>query len=336
MHCWKFAPFLLLALSATCSTAAAPALPTPLVATLNLGDGPVTLRSRPQDAGAISSLVYRGKEFIASRENGWLLQGAGGYGLWAECLNPTLAGARYDPPGTTSSRLLATQADRHIYSTLTQMAFWTPPGRRCSDAGGQRRHAVNTTALSDTFYAQTMTAGFRGVARAIEDQVVITTPRPEPIASFEVLTGYMPPGFDRFYAFDLDSRTLKPLAGKDLTTERFEPLVVSTRDGRSAIGVLAITPSENAHYAAFRNAEVSKWSLVYHFNVGLAAGPHHFSCVVMIGTRDEVAQALRSLSPRFDPPWITMLLWGLVGAGVFGIILGLRRRQESSPLQPLS
>ena len=122
---WILVSLLLLALSATSAVAAAQDPSQPLVATLKLGDGWVTLRSRPQDAGAISSLVYRGKEFIASRENGWLLQGAGGYGLWAECLNPTLAGARYAPPGTTSSRLLMARADPRVYSTRTQMAFWT-------------------------------------------------------------------------------------------------------------------------------------------------------------------------------------------------------------------
>ena len=125
---WILVSLLLLALSATSAVAAAQDPSQPLVATLKLGDGWVTLRSRPQDAGAISSLVYRGKEFIASRENGWLLQGAGGYGLWAECLNPTLAGARYDPPSTTSSLLLMARADQRVYSTRTQMAFWTPPG----------------------------------------------------------------------------------------------------------------------------------------------------------------------------------------------------------------
>ena len=101
---------LLLALSPAALAAAAASAPPLLVAKLELGGEPLTLRSRPQDAGAISSLVFRGEEFIASRENGWLLQGAGGYGLFAECLNPTLAGARYDPPGTTSSRLLAAHA----------------------------------------------------------------------------------------------------------------------------------------------------------------------------------------------------------------------------------
>ena len=336
MRRWKLVPSLLLALSTTCAIAAGPEIARPLVATLELGDGPVTLRSRPQDAGAISSLVYRGREFIASRENGWLLQGAGGYGLWAECLNPTLAGARYDPPGTTSSRLLAASADQRVYSTRTQMAFWTPPGRRCSDASGQRRHAVNTTALSDTFYAQTMTAGFHGVARAIEDQVVITTPRPEPVAGFEVLAGYMPPDFDRFYAFDVQDRNLQPLSDSDLTTERFEPVVVSTSDGHSAMSVLAIRPLENAHYTAFRNAEVSKWSLVYHFNQGLGAGPHHFTCVVLIGTREEVLQALQRLNPSSKPPWIVVLVIGLAGAVVLGFVLALKQRREASPLEPLS
>lgn len=306
-----------------------------LTSKLKLGGEPAILRSRPQDAGAISSLVFRGKEFIAARENGWLLQGAGGYGLFAECLNPTLAGARYDPPESTSSRLLASRADGHVYSTRTQMAFWTPPGRRCSDARGQRRHAVNTTVLSDTFYAQTMTAGFRGVARAIKDEVIITTPRPEPIAGFEVLTGYMPAEFNRFYTFDVEARDLQPIADKELSTKRFEPEVVATNDGRYAMSVLAIAPVESAHYAAFRNVEVSKWSLVYHFNEVLGAGPHHFECVVLIGTRTEVLQSLRSLIATPKPPWLQLAIAGLVVASLLAVALMRGQHAARSALQPL-
>ncbi|MBE7218840.1 MAG: hypothetical protein INR64_10250 [Caulobacteraceae bacterium] len=276
--------------------AAAPCLAAaPLEARWSLGGEPLVIASRPQDAGAISSLLFRGREFIASRYNGWLLQGAGGYGWWAECLNPTLAGARYDPPGQTSSRLLEARADARSYHTRTRMAFWTPPGRRCSDAFGVRRIAANTTALSDTYYAQTLTPGFKGIARALDDHVVITTPRAARVAGFEVLTGYMPPAFGSFYSYDAGRRRLVPLADRELTQERWAPEVVSTADGRFAMGIVAASPLADARYAAFRNAEVSKWSLVYHYVNGFAAGPHRYECVVLLGTRDEVAADLGTI-----------------------------------------
>ena len=315
---------------------AAPA-PGDLVAAWRLGGEPLVLTSRPQDAGAISSLVFRGQQFVASRENGWLLQGAAGFGFWGECLNPTLAGGRYDPPGTTSSRRLSAHVDAHSYAITTRMAYWTPPGRRCSDSYGTRRIAADTTVLSDTIYAQTLTPGFRGVADAIDDHVVISTPARWRTVGFEVLTGYLPPEFSRVYAYGRETRRLEPLADKDLPTERYAPEVVSTRDGRFAMGILAISPLADAHYAALRTRDVTKWSLVYHYTRGLEAGPHRFECVVLLGSRDGVLRALRRLSARADLALLrkvaasALVLLAAV-AGVTGWAAARGRR----PLRPLA
>src|SRR5689334_20638859 len=76
------------------------------------GSSEIVITTTDRLAGAIHSLTWNGKEFIDSHDHGRQLQSAcsfdcaSGKDFWAECFNPTEAGARADGTGTKSSSKL--------------------------------------------------------------------------------------------------------------------------------------------------------------------------------------------------------------------------------------
>jgi hypothetical protein len=95
-------------------------------------DSQVVLKTRAEFSGAISSLVFRGKEHIDRHDTGRLLQSASQFEGYGECFNPTEGGARgnkENPKGLLgSSKLKKAYIGKNQIWTLTDMAFWTPPG----------------------------------------------------------------------------------------------------------------------------------------------------------------------------------------------------------------
>ena len=322
----------------TCAVGDASAL-RPLQARWRVNGAWLVLKSRGDYAGAISSLSYGGREYLDGTEHGYLLQGAVQYDGGAECLNPTQAGSRTDPPGRSSSRLLQAEMGPAIYRTTTQMAYWTPPGRSCTDAAGRRSLSWNDRVLSDAIYSQRLTPNYRGRWNAILDHVTLVTGRRHRQVGFEAVTGYMPTSFDTFYDFDPDTHRLKPDA--DLlahSAERPEPLVVATRDGRQAMAVLSLQDGATAYYAGFHNLKVSKWSLVFHWPEGLAPGRHVVDSVIIIGARDQVAATLAALytSDAADLPILIGLgLTSLAALICAYLIIAQRRRRARRPLTPI-
>ena len=92
-----------------------------------VGSSEIVITTTDRLAGAIHSLTWGGKEFIASFDCGSPTE------FWAECFNPTEAGSRADGTGeTSSSKLLRLQAEGAELKTTTRMAFWLAPGEKSS------------------------------------------------------------------------------------------------------------------------------------------------------------------------------------------------------------
>ncbi len=304
------------------------------------GGEPLRWQAGRRFAGAISSIRYRNREFLDAADHGRVLQGAVQFGQ-GECLNPTLAGASDDPPGQSSSQLLSLQAGPALYRASTRMAFWNRPGERCALAPGERARALNRGRVSDLVYSQQMRPGYQGHARAILVRVEIRNPRPGPPASVEALTGYMPPAFDRFFVYDAATEDFHPddaLAAQ--SGERDEPLVLSTADGRSAMGVVGLPGETQPRYAGFHSDAVGKWSVVYHEAAPFASGVHLYDCVWIIGSRREVEDTLADIvRQRTAHLALEEAVWagGAAAALLLGAVWLVRRerRRRRRPLLPL-
>ena len=233
------------------------------------GPSEIVITTTSRLAGAIHSLTWNGREFIDSTDHGRQLQSASNFDAGSrfvpETFNPTEAGSRFDGAGPKSSSVLhALTAKGRVLRTESQMAFWLKPGEKSFG-----NPAKNTSVLSQHLLKKTVTLGVHGLPHAIGYDVIFTIPKAEHhrYAQFEVVTGYMPPVFSKFWSFDLATKKLSPLS--DGPGEQARPVIFSTPDAQHAMGVWsAQQPSkgfEQAGYGRFRfeAEQVVKWNCVF-------------------------------------------------------------------------
>ncbi|MFP6901369.1 MAG: hypothetical protein VCA36_10525 [Opitutales bacterium] len=264
------------------------------------GGGRITIRTRSRLAGAIHSLVWNKKEFIDSHDHGRQLQSAinldyDGTRMYPETFNPTEAGACNDGAGSTStSRLLHASSTLNSLKTRTQMAFWLAPGQQ---SGGHP--ARNKVLLSDHVLEKEVTIGYRDMPRVIVHDVTFHLPANEKhrYAQFEILTGYMPSGFDRFWALNPADGKLIPLT--DGPGEQRHPVILATHSESHAMG--CVTPNvsmgkgwSGPGYGRFRfEAEkVAKWNTVFRLRnpKRIQPGAYSFRTFVVVGDLEGVRE----------------------------------------------
>lgn len=281
-----------------------------LLASLQTVDGNATIRGKTEDseivitttsrcAGAIHSLIWRGKEFLDSYDHGRQLQSASNFDfgtpITGETYNPTEAGSRLDWTGDkSSSKLLSISAKGNLLSTRSQMAFWLAPEER-----SEANLAKNKTVLSNHILAKRVTIGVQGRPHRIAYDVAFTLPADEihGMAVFESLTGYMPPEFSAFYRFDPVKRTLEPLS--DGPGEQADPVVLSTPDGAYAMGIYSPEPMAKGYGRwRFVAEKVVKWNCVFRVRNPRPGATYRYQHYVLVGTREQVRQELDLLAKK--------------------------------------
>ena len=270
------------------------------------GPSEIVITTTSRLAGAIHSLTWNGLEFIDSTDHGRQLQSASNFDAGSrfvpETFNPTEAGSRFDGAGPKSSSvLLALTAKGRVLSTESQMAFWLKPGEKSFG-----NSAKNTTVLSQHRLKKTVTLGVHELPHAIGYDVTFTIPKAEHhrYAQFEVVTGYMPPVFSKFWSFDLATNKLSPLT--DGPGEQSRPVIFSTPDAQHAMGVWsAQQPSkgfEQAGYGRFRfpTEKVVKWNCVFREQHAkrVPAGDYSYRCYVLVGSLKNVTETMTALHQR--------------------------------------
>jgi len=272
------------------------------------GDSQIVITTTTRLAGAIDSLTWGGKEFINSHDHGRQLQSAsafynGGPDGKSEGFNPTEAGSSFDGKGPTStSKLLSIEAKGNVLKTRSQMAFWLRPGQK-SKFGVAR----NTKALSDHLFEKTVTIGAMGMPNVIKYETTFIVPSHErhTKARFETVTAYLPPEFSLIQHLDRVTGKLKQLDSGP--KEQKDPVVVSTPDGRHAMGIITanlpapfVGPTYG--YRHYEKAKVVKWNSVYRVadKGGIKTGPYSYVSYIPIGTREMVRTALIDLDKQLS------------------------------------
>jgi len=268
------------------------------------GESEIVITTTARVAGAIHSLTWGGREFIDSVDHGRQLQSAsnldaGVSPIRAETFNPTEAGSRRDHVGPrSSSELIEFEAAGNSLRSKSRMAFWLTPGEKSG-----AHLARNTTVGSQHLLAKQVTIGWRGHEHVISHDVVFTVPAGEfhREVVFEALTGYMPPEFEKFWAFNAASGELEPLS--DGPGEQLRPVVLATADGKFAMGIFS--PEAGARYGRFRfvRERVVKWNCVFRplvVKTGFPAGEYAYRQFVVVGDLARVREGLRTLEREFD------------------------------------
>jgi hypothetical protein len=268
------------------------------------GKSEIIITTTARLAGAIHSLTWDGVEFINSTDHGRQLQSACSFDnsptANSETFNPTEAGSRKDGAGPAStSRLLEIVAAENHLRTRTQMAFWLAPGER-----SEGQLARNTNVLSNHVLTKDVRIGFGHWSQVLDYHVTFTLPKNEPhvSAQFETLTGYMPPVFEKFWQFNLQTGKLEPLS--DGPGEIKNPVVLATADGLHAMGIYAPPQDQPATTGPsygrwrFKAEQVVKWNCVFRVqdSTMIRTGDYSYHLLVPIGTLEDVASMLRNWS----------------------------------------
>jgi hypothetical protein len=267
----------------------------PIVMTRKIGDDTLTMRSEAKFAGAISSLTFRGQEYVNSDDHGRLMQGAIAYNLRYECLNPTQAGGSRDRNNagqrSSSKRLLSYVTLENDVFITTRMAYWLQPGMTCQIPGVGRAPVDNRQRLSGDIYTISHRLGLNGYPNLASMNITYEIEKAYNYAVVEALTIYTPPAFNTFHAIDplTGNLTLEPTLTSDETPA---PVILSTADGAHAIAFISL--QKGATYARFRFPDTNKISLVYRDADGIT-GTNTFRAAWAIGTRDEVVVRLREI-----------------------------------------
>lgn len=294
--------------AAAAETPAAPGVAGDAVIRGAAGGSEIVITTTSRLAGAIHSLTWGGREFIDSLDHGRQLQSASNLDvdgkLLNECFNPTEAGCERDMAGpTSSSRLLYLSARDRELVTVTQMAFWLRPGQA---SGGNP--ALNTTVLSNHLLEKHVRIGVGEFEHAVRHAITFTLPADErhERATFEILTGYMPPEFSTFLGLRPDGtlEELGPGPGEQLL-----PVILATADGQHAMGCWSPATSRTTGRPptygrfSFPDQKVVKWNCVVREadKAGLAAGAHPYLVYSAVGTREQVRKTLVALREGNGP-----------------------------------
>lgn len=267
----------------------------PIVMTRKIGDDILTMRSEPKFAGAISSLVFRGQEYINSDDHGRLMQGAIAFNSRFECLNPTQGGGSRDRRNfdqhSTSKRLESYITLENDVFITTRMAYWLRPGMTCEIPTIGRTPVDNRVRLSKVIYSVNHRFGLNGHANLASTEITYQIGESYRSAVVEALTIYMPLTFTTFHSVDLATGelTLEPTLVPD---EKQSPIILSTADGAHAFAFLSL--QKGATYARFRFPDTNKISLVYR-EVSPVTETLQYRAAWAIGTREQVAHEVKEI-----------------------------------------
>jgi hypothetical protein len=273
----------------------------------NTIDGyPITLTASSQYAGAIYSLIWKGKQFIDSGDHGRLLQSASSFydysNSWsAECYNPTEAGSDNNGNSTcTDSRLLDLNILNGQLYTKTQMAFYGRPGSSSPGCSS----VINTAVTSEHTMEKFVQIGLPNIPNAIKYTIKFKIPQNEThlsVGQFEALTGYLKGEFNTFFHYNQNDYTLTQTNQLgNIATKK--PVIMCTSDGQYAIGIYSpeVKPSEaldkgyyEQYYFSSQNA--SKWNFVKRINNIQTNTIYTFNSFICIGSLEKVRTTLSQL-----------------------------------------
>jgi hypothetical protein len=263
----------------------------------------IELRTAEQFAGAINSLSFNGHEMLDDHDHGRELQSASNFDAGSpisnETYNPTEAGSVIDQNfPRSSSKLLHAVASQDELQTITQMAFWLSP-----EGNSNGRPAKNKTLLSNHILMKDVKLGFKEWPYVIPYEVTFRLPVDEKHTrgTFEALTGYMPDEFEVFIKFKKNNQRFEEL--DHVAGEQPSPLILSTKDGKYAMGCYAPQSLNKEHpepgYGRFmfRPQKVSKWNIVYryHDEAGLGNRSYTFKMFVLVHDLETVKKTLEQL-----------------------------------------
>lgn len=250
----------------------------------------IRLASLKSQASAISTLTYRGVEYIDPTNHGASMQTAWTYDNLGESYNPTEAGSTYDGPEilSSSSVLLKMMAFENTMVAFTNPAYW---------------EAVDGNLRGQERIEKKIVIGYNGLSNVIQYDVNIFVPEFHTLIYVEALTGYMPINFTNYYGYDMVLKQLylsqdESVNYDELHVKSGDAVITSTSDKLNALAVLSLTDNADTYSKKdsgfYSEYPSNKWDMFFTEN-NATPGLYHYRMLLVIGTLDEVVASLNAL-----------------------------------------
>jgi hypothetical protein len=301
-----------------------PFLVAPLVVFAALGDFAVSVpaldsrmvvKTSAKFSGAVSSIVFRGKEYIDSRGPGALFQSASSFDALGECYNPTEAGSWMGDKVWSTSIIKSAEVSGNQIRTVTDMGFWRNAGSLYPKGCGLRpefKQVVNTTNTSGHLLHKQLTVGLQGFPNVIKHEVTYEVPAPANLlrgalknpeyfsyAVFEASTAYLPKDFSSAVYYDPIHRTEIDTGNRQ--GEQPLPVILFTPDKLNAMGVYSPQlPQKGLElgYGRFSFPDINKWNCVFR-EKNVLPGTYRYECFIVLGTLKEVEDTISRLETAY-------------------------------------
>ena len=281
-----------------------------------IGNELMLVKASRRTAGAIDSLIYRGKEFINAYDHGRQISIAfrNNTFVQGECDNPTEPGSANDGLSSTSTTQILNLNANMLGTLFTKVvpAFWTAPNQTTPDGCQNGPRNDGRYVANDQLLQKNVQLGYKGDPQVMVYDITVFNQRANvPSFQIEAPTGYMTHEFTSFYKLHADGNlgyinmhlwNAVPYGNYTFYGgEQVEPGIISTPDGQFAMG--AYSPSHYGVYPTYALYEfpnnapaisTNKWSIVFRLGQ-INPGDYHFRSYIVMGNLNEVRERLHWL-----------------------------------------
>lgn len=259
----------------------------------------IVVTARRSFGGSITSLVFRGKEYINADDKGRELQSASVFDELGECFNPTEAGGTYDKFKDSSSIVRSARAEGNVLDTVTDMAFWRLPGEVPPEGHCGHHPEVTTVQNRDIrgghLLHKTVTIGYQGLPNVIQYSVTYIVPERHAKGRFEALSVHAPPDFSVGRYFDPAGNRLIPVEAR-AELQRL-PVIMTTPDEKHAMALYCPDiPSSPKNRYGLRLWPQTSVSRCIFMEDDVAAGDYSYRGFIIVGTLAEVKASFARLA----------------------------------------
>lgn len=272
---------------------------------------PLTIKTTDRLAGAIDSLSWNGKEFVNSYDHGRQLQYMWQKDGLGECYNPTEAGTYLDDVGPNSTSILnyLNKPSANTLVTGNFPGYWarpTTPSFFCTGA----TTAVNTDLATPDYFVKQVQIGHANLANVVKmnasinvtkpfDRLFVETPASFLDSSLTRMWRYNPKTSDLVEQFEEEKYKASIFSYRRIETT---PPILSTPDGKYAVGAWAAGASKNRHITysllKYPNSDPKQASNIISISNNedfVPAGQLNYESFLIIGTLDSVKASMNAL-----------------------------------------
>lgn len=267
----------------------------------SLSAGGVTIGSNSVAGGSLWSWVWNGIEFVDHLDFGREIQAAVFWGSGTTQQNPTEAGSKYTGPAVANGNSQGAPVIQNSNSGNTQSTRSIPLEFQPELWSGGPDTPV---AFLDMVMGKDITLNYNSMGPVAKYDSIVNFGSSVSSAEINIIAGYMPTSFSRFYTYDAPTQTLTEVfpgstceAGKVVFQPSYGALIIANSNGTAAMGVYGKGTAVGGHdneMALYKCSNTNSWQF-FDTRQNYTAGNHTYTHFITTDTLTNVVANVRTL-----------------------------------------